>query len=116
MEQPGYGYFLLGAARKLRNQLFRPSGFNRHTIDPLASHMIAPAKTPKDAIDELAGWFAAALKVPEVKAKLALQGLYPVGMCGGEFADFVPSLVDVYSLPRATPADLFTVAHHEIEL
>ena len=41
-------------------------------------------------------WFAAALRVPEVKAKLALQGLYPVGMCGAEFADYTRQRYDEY--------------------
>jgi tripartite-type tricarboxylate transporter receptor subunit TctC len=46
--------------------------------------LAAPAKTPKQTISELAGWFTAAMQVPDVKAKLAIQGLYPVGMCGME--------------------------------
>jgi tripartite-type tricarboxylate transporter receptor subunit TctC len=31
-----------------------------------------------------------------VKAKLALQGLYPVGMCGDEFAAYVRKRFDDY--------------------
>jgi tripartite-type tricarboxylate transporter receptor subunit TctC len=48
--------------------------------------LVAPAKTPKETLAELAGWFAAALHVPEVKAKLVAQGQFPVGMCGADFA------------------------------
>jgi len=33
---------------------------------------------------------------PEVKAKLALQGLYPVGMCGDEFAAYIRKRFDDY--------------------
>jgi tripartite-type tricarboxylate transporter receptor subunit TctC len=48
--------------------------------------IVAPAKTSKESIAELADWFAAALKTPDVRAKLALQELYPVGLCGPNFA------------------------------
>ena len=46
----------------------------------------APAKTPKETVAELSRWFAAALHADTVKAKLAAQGLDPVGRCGAEFA------------------------------
>jgi tripartite-type tricarboxylate transporter receptor subunit TctC len=48
--------------------------------------MLAPAKTPKDIVSQLSGWFVAAMQVPAIKAKLVDQGLYPVGACGAEFA------------------------------
>jgi tripartite-type tricarboxylate transporter receptor subunit TctC len=47
---------------------------------------LAPAKTPKEKVSQLAGWFTAALQAPEFRAKLAPLGLLPVGMCGAEFA------------------------------
>jgi tripartite-type tricarboxylate transporter receptor subunit TctC len=50
--------------------------------------LFAPAKTPKEAVSELARWFTGAMQPPEVKAKLAARGLYPVGMCGADFADY----------------------------
>jgi tripartite-type tricarboxylate transporter receptor subunit TctC len=50
--------------------------------------LFAPAKTPKEAVSQLAGWFTAAMQAPEVKAKLVAQGLYPVGMCGSDFGDY----------------------------
>jgi tripartite-type tricarboxylate transporter receptor subunit TctC len=74
---------------------FDESGFKGLEVDNWFG-VIAPAKTPRETVDELAGWFAAALKVPEVKAKLALQGLYPVGLCGAEFAEFVRKRYDEY--------------------
>jgi tripartite-type tricarboxylate transporter receptor subunit TctC len=49
----------------------------------------APAKTPKEAVTQLAGWFTAALQAPEVKTKLVNVGLYPVGICGAEFAGHI---------------------------
>jgi len=36
------------------------------------------------------------LQVPEVKAKLAMQGLYPVGMCGADFGAFLRKQYDDY--------------------
>jgi tripartite-type tricarboxylate transporter receptor subunit TctC len=48
--------------------------------------LFAPANTPKQMLSQLAGWFTAAAQIPEVKAKLAVQGLYPVGICGADFA------------------------------
>jgi tripartite-type tricarboxylate transporter receptor subunit TctC len=58
--------------------------------------LFAPAKTPRDTVSQLAGWFSAALKVPEVKAKLIAQGMYPVGMCGADFHAFVEKQYNEY--------------------
>jgi len=51
--------------------------------------LFAPANTPKQTLDQLAARFAAAVRLPEVKAKLNAQGLSPGGMCGADFATFV---------------------------
>ena len=48
--------------------------------------VLAPAKTPKETIFQLASWFTAAIQVPEVRAKLVVQGLYPAVTCGADFA------------------------------
>jgi tripartite-type tricarboxylate transporter receptor subunit TctC len=74
---------------------FDESGFKGLEVDNWFG-VIAPAGTRRETVDELAGWFAAALKVPEVKAKLALQGLYPVGLCGAQFAEFARKRYDEY--------------------
>jgi tripartite-type tricarboxylate transporter receptor subunit TctC len=58
--------------------------------------LFAPAKTSKATVSEVAGWFVAAMQVPEVKANLAIQGLYPVGMCGADFAAFLRKQYDDY--------------------
>jgi tripartite-type tricarboxylate transporter receptor subunit TctC len=48
--------------------------------------LVAPAKTPKETVSRLSGLFAAAMWAPEIQAKLAPQGLYPVdSVCGPEF-------------------------------
>jgi tripartite-type tricarboxylate transporter receptor subunit TctC len=46
--------------------------------------LVAPAKTPKDTVSQLAGWFAAAMQA--IKSKLVDQGFLPVGTCGSDFA------------------------------
>jgi tripartite-type tricarboxylate transporter receptor subunit TctC len=58
--------------------------------------MLAPARTPKETVSRLSGWFAAAMQVPEVREKLAVQGLYPVGTCGAEFAAGLSRQFDAY--------------------
>jgi tripartite-type tricarboxylate transporter receptor subunit TctC len=81
---------------------FDELGFKKLEVDNWFG-VLAPAKTPKPVVDELAEWFAAALKVPDVKAKLALQGLYPVAMCGAEFAEYARKRYDEYGeVIRAT--------------
>jgi len=58
--------------------------------------LVAPAKTPKEAVAQLAAWFTAALRPAEIKAKLALQELYPVGLCGADFAAHLRKQFDDY--------------------
>jgi len=59
--------------------------------------IVAPAKTPTDALNRLSGAFSSALKAPDMKPKLAQQGLFPVGMCGAEFGAYLRRQVDEYS-------------------
>ena len=59
--------------------------------------IVAPAKTPADALAQLSGWFDAALKDPDMKPKLARQGLFPVGKCGAEFGTYLRKQVEEYS-------------------
>lgn len=56
----------------------------------------AAAKTPRELTSQLATWFTAALKVPEVKAKLDAQGLFEVGTCGDDYAAFLRKQYDDY--------------------
>ena len=59
--------------------------------------IVAPTKTPPEALTQLSGWFGAALKAPEVQPRLAQQGLFPVGMCGTPFGEFMRRLTEDYS-------------------
>jgi tripartite-type tricarboxylate transporter receptor subunit TctC len=58
--------------------------------------LFAPAKTPKETVSELAGWFTAAMQVPDVRAKLAGIGLYPIEMCGTDFGAFIREQYEEY--------------------
>jgi tripartite-type tricarboxylate transporter receptor subunit TctC len=58
--------------------------------------LFAPARTPRNTVSQLAGWFSAALEVPEVKAKLIAQGMYPVGMCGTDFGAYLRKQYEEY--------------------
>jgi tripartite-type tricarboxylate transporter receptor subunit TctC len=71
------------------------SGYTDYEIDVWLG-VVAPAKTPKETVSRLAGWFTAATQVPEVKAKLIGQGLYPVGTCGAEFGALLRKQYDEY--------------------
>jgi tripartite-type tricarboxylate transporter receptor subunit TctC len=53
------------------------------------SGLFAPAKTPKETVSQLAGWFTAAIQMPDVRARLVAQGFFPVGMCGADFGALV---------------------------
>jgi tripartite-type tricarboxylate transporter receptor subunit TctC len=59
--------------------------------------VVAPAKTPPDALAQLSGWFSGALKAPDMKPKLAQQGLFPVGTCGAEFGAYLRRQGEEYS-------------------
>ena len=59
--------------------------------------IVAPAKTPPEALKQLSGWFHAALKEPDVQPRLAQQGLFPVGTCGAPFAGFMRRLTEDYA-------------------
>jgi tripartite-type tricarboxylate transporter receptor subunit TctC len=54
----------------------------------------APAGTPKDVVSQFAEWFTAAMQAPEVKLKLVGQELYPVGICGSDFAAHIRKQYD----------------------
>jgi tripartite-type tricarboxylate transporter receptor subunit TctC len=59
--------------------------------------LVAPAGTSKEIDAQLASWFTAAMKVPPVEARLVALGLYPVGICGKEFAAYLRTQYDNYA-------------------
>ena len=58
--------------------------------------VVAPAKTPKDTISLLAGWFTTALQDPAVKAKLGALGFTPVATCSADFGTFMRRQYEQY--------------------
>jgi tripartite-type tricarboxylate transporter receptor subunit TctC len=58
--------------------------------------VVAPAKTPEATIQQLIKWFAAAMKVSDVKSRFAALGFYPGGACGADFAAILHTEYDKY--------------------
>ena len=58
--------------------------------------LVAPARTPNEVILQLAGMLKAALQAPDVKSKLVIQGLYPVGACGAEYGTHIRKQYEIY--------------------
>ena len=54
---------------------------------------------------QFADWLSAALKAPEIKEKLAVQELYPMGLCGADFTAFLRKQQEDYG--RAIKATNF---------
>jgi tripartite-type tricarboxylate transporter receptor subunit TctC len=75
---------------------FVEAGVTAHEAD-IFYGIVAPAKTPPEALKQLSGWFGAALKTPEVQPRLAQQGLFPVGTCGAPFGVFMRRLTEEYA-------------------
>jgi tripartite-type tricarboxylate transporter receptor subunit TctC len=71
------------------------SGYNALDGD-IWNGLVAPAKTSKEMILELAGWFTAALRAPEVRETLTGLGQHPHGLCGVEFGAFIRKQYDDY--------------------
>jgi len=59
--------------------------------------VVAPAKMAGDTVAQLSAWFTAATQTPEMKPKLAMQGLFPTVRCGKDFAAYLRKQVDEYS-------------------
>jgi tripartite-type tricarboxylate transporter receptor subunit TctC len=70
-------------------------GFKDYEVDAWFG-VLAPAKTPKEAVSQLAQWLTAAMQVPEAKEKLITQGLYPVAVCGSDFGAHLRRQFDDY--------------------
>ena len=64
--------------------------------------LVAPAKTPADALKRLTEQFSAAMDSPEVQPKLPQQGLFKVNSCGAPFGEFLRNITADYE--RVTQA------------
>jgi len=71
------------------------SGYKDFEVD-IWYGLMAPARTPKETLVQIAGWFAAALQAPEIKVKLAVLEHDPVGKCGADFGALIRKEYDEY--------------------
>jgi tripartite-type tricarboxylate transporter receptor subunit TctC len=71
------------------------TGLARHEAD-IFYGIVAPAKTPPEALKQLAGWFEEAMQKPDVQPMLAKQGLFPAVICGAAFGTFMKNLTEEY--------------------
>ena len=58
--------------------------------------VIAPAKTPKQTMEQLIGWFKTAIAEPKIKEKFAALGFFPGGQCGAAFGAVLRKDYDDY--------------------
>ena len=58
--------------------------------------LLAPAKTPKQTVDQLSQWCDAAMLAPDLKPKWAMQGLDPVGKPAADFASHLRQQSEEY--------------------
>jgi tripartite-type tricarboxylate transporter receptor subunit TctC len=74
---------------------FAEGGLRKYE-DEIFYGIVAPAKTPAPILAQLTTSFRTALEAPEIKPRLAQQGLFPVGMCGADFGSYLRQKVDSY--------------------
>src|SRR5262245_21744810 len=75
---------------------FAEAGLGPYEADIFYGY-VAPAKTPGDALAQLASWFRTALSAPDMTPKIAKQGMFPVGTCGPEFGAYMRRQADAYA-------------------
>jgi tripartite-type tricarboxylate transporter receptor subunit TctC len=71
------------------------SGFPGYEVE-YWDGIFAPAGTPQETVEQLAGWFGAAAQTPTAKTALAAQTYVPVGVCGRDFVAFIHKELDDY--------------------
>jgi len=76
-------------------EIMEETGITKYVAD-IFYGMVAPAKTPPDAIKHLSELMLAAMKTPEMEAKFAQSGLFPVGDCGAPFGTFLRDITADY--------------------
>lgn len=71
------------------------SGFDNVEMEGTLG-IVAPAGTPKDVVNQLSKWLLAAVRTTAMQAKLATQGLDPVGICGADFRAYLHKQYEGY--------------------
>jgi tripartite-type tricarboxylate transporter receptor subunit TctC len=58
--------------------------------------LLAPAQTPQPLIAQFSEWVTKAVKLPETRSRLAIQGMNPLGVCGAPFASHLRKQYEDY--------------------
>ena len=74
---------------------FAETGVSKYEAD-IFYGIVAPGQTPPGTLAQLEKMFSTALKAPDMSARLAKQGLFPVGSCGADFGAYLQKLSDDY--------------------
>jgi tripartite-type tricarboxylate transporter receptor subunit TctC len=81
------------SATRVRSQPDVPTiaelGFTDYVEEDVWFGVVAPAKTSPAAAAQLAAWFGAVMKAPELQERLSPLELYPVVTCGEDFAGYL---------------------------
>jgi tripartite-type tricarboxylate transporter receptor subunit TctC len=72
------------------------TGLAKHEVD-IFYGIVAPAKTPPEALKQLSSWFEEAMKRSDVQPMLAKQGMFNAVKCGAAFGSFMTNLTEEYS-------------------
>ena len=59
--------------------------------------LLAPAKTPKQTVEQLSQWCSAGMLAPDLKAKWTMQGLDPLGKSAADFSAHLRQQSDEYA-------------------
>jgi tripartite-type tricarboxylate transporter receptor subunit TctC len=58
--------------------------------------LMAPAQASQPILSQIAEWFGKAVKLPETRSRLAIQGMNPVGVCGAPSVFHLRKLYEDY--------------------
>ena len=76
-------------------ELMEETGITKYEAE-IFYGLVAPAKTPPQAIKSLSDMLLAAMNTPEMKTKFEQQGLFPDGTCGAKFGTFLQNITADY--------------------
>jgi tripartite-type tricarboxylate transporter receptor subunit TctC len=75
--------------------IMEETGITKYVAD-IFYGVVAPAKTPPDALRHLTELFTTAMSAPDMKAKFAQQGMFPDDSCGTKFGTFLRDITADY--------------------
>jgi tripartite-type tricarboxylate transporter receptor subunit TctC len=75
--------------------IMEETGITKYVAD-IFYGIVAPAKTPPEALKHLTELFTTAMSAPDMKAKFAQQGMFPDDNCGTKFGTFLRDITADY--------------------